>query len=150
MIEPAQPDTVYVPYYNPSVVYGAWPYPAYPPYYYPPAPGYYGGALLATGLAFGAGVALGAWASGGYWGAAANWGNNNINMNRNTNINNISGNWKHDPSHRQGVRYNNSNVASSSARATRGGDRQNARRPRSRQPAGRRRRPWSGRRRPRR
>ena len=63
VIEPAQPDTVYVPYYNPSVVYGAWPYPAYPPYYYPPAPAYYGGALLATGLAFGAGVALGAWAS---------------------------------------------------------------------------------------
>ena len=68
VIEPAQPDTVYVPYYNPSVVYGEWPYPSYPPYYYPPAPAYYGGALLATGLAFGAGVALGAWASGG-WGA---------------------------------------------------------------------------------
>ena len=63
VIEPAQPDTVYVPYYNPSVVYGAWPYAAYPPYYFPPAPGYYAGAALATGLAFGAGVALGAWAA---------------------------------------------------------------------------------------
>ncbi len=40
VIESAVPDTVYVPYYNPSVVYGAWPYPAYPPYYYPPAYGY--------------------------------------------------------------------------------------------------------------
>ena len=65
VIEPAQPDTVYVPYYNPSVVYGAWPYPSYPPYYYPPAPALLRRALLATGLAFGAGVALGAWASGG-------------------------------------------------------------------------------------
>jgi hypothetical protein len=36
-IEPASPQTVYVPTYNPAVVYGPWPYPAYPPYpYYPP------------------------------------------------------------------------------------------------------------------
>ena len=34
-IEPADPQVVYVPSYNPTVVYGAWPYPAYPPYYYP-------------------------------------------------------------------------------------------------------------------
>src|SRR3954468_2506160 len=114
VIEPAQPETVYVPYYNPSVVYGAWPSAAYPPYYFPPAPGYYAGAALATGLAFGAGVALGAWARGGYWGGNVGWGNNNININRSTNINNIgnrSGNWQHNPQHRQGVRYNNANVA---------------------------------------
>ena len=41
VIEPAQPSVVYVPAYNPAVVYGAWPYPAYPPYYYPPPPGYW-------------------------------------------------------------------------------------------------------------
>jgi Protein of unknown function (DUF3300) len=36
-IEPASPQVVYVPTYNPTVVYGVWPYPAYPPYYpYPP------------------------------------------------------------------------------------------------------------------
>jgi len=35
-IEPASPEVVYVPYYDPGVVYGAWPYPAYPPYYFPP------------------------------------------------------------------------------------------------------------------
>ncbi|MFN3673181.1 MAG: DUF3300 domain-containing protein, partial [Bosea sp. (in: a-proteobacteria)] len=39
VIEPAQADTVYVPYYDPAVVYGSWPYPANPPYYFP-APGY--------------------------------------------------------------------------------------------------------------
>lgn len=42
-IEPTEPETVYVPYYDPAVVYGEWPYPAYPPYYFPP-PGY-----IATG-----------------------------------------------------------------------------------------------------
>ena len=35
VIEPTDPETVYVPYYDPAVVYGAWPYPAYPPYYWP-------------------------------------------------------------------------------------------------------------------
>jgi hypothetical protein len=39
VIEPAQPSVVYVPAYNPAYVYGPWPYPAYPPYYYPPASG---------------------------------------------------------------------------------------------------------------
>ena len=40
-IEPANPQVVYVPAYNPSVVYGAWPYPASPPYYYPPPAVYF-------------------------------------------------------------------------------------------------------------
>ncbi|HSB52604.1 MAG TPA: DUF3300 domain-containing protein, partial [Dissulfurispiraceae bacterium] len=43
IIQPANPQVVYVPTYNPTVVYGAWPYPAYPPYYYYP-PGYAAGA----------------------------------------------------------------------------------------------------------
>jgi hypothetical protein len=44
---------VYVPVYNPTVVYGAWPYPAYPPYYWPPPPGAVVGTALVTGMAFG-------------------------------------------------------------------------------------------------
>ena len=31
-IEPSNPQVVYGPTYNPTVVYGAWPYHAYPPY----------------------------------------------------------------------------------------------------------------------
>jgi len=109
-IEPADPNTLYVPYYNPSVVYGGWPYPAYPPYYFG-YPGYIAGGLIAGGLAFGAGYALGRWASGGnYWGGGFNWNNNNINVNRPVNINNIGNNWQHNAAHRQGVRYNNPRV----------------------------------------
>src|SRR4026209_17830 len=33
VIEPTSPETVYVPYYEPAVVYGSWDYPDYPPYY---------------------------------------------------------------------------------------------------------------------
>jgi len=113
VIAPTDPKTVYVPYYDPAVVYGTWPYPAYPPYYWP-APGYIAAGVIATGLAFGAGYALGRWASGGCcWGSGVNWGNNNININRNINNINIgnNNNWTHNPAHRQGVRYNNSDVA---------------------------------------
>ena len=114
VIAPTEPDTIYVPYYDPSVVFGPWPYPDYPPYYWP-APGYIAGGIIATGIAFGAGYALGRWVSGGYrWGGGLNWGNRNININRSVNVNNINvrnNNWTHNPVHRQGVRYTNANVA---------------------------------------
>jgi hypothetical protein len=110
VIEPTQPNTIHVPYYNPSVVYGAWPYASYPPYYFPPPP-YIGAGIVATGLAFGAGYALGRWASGGnYWGGGCNWGGNNLVVNRPVNINNSGNNWQHKSEHRQGVRYSNRDV----------------------------------------
>ena len=58
-IEPASPDVVYVPYYDPAVVYGEWPYPEYPPYYYPPPADYVVGGAIATGLAWGVAYAIG-------------------------------------------------------------------------------------------
>jgi uncharacterized membrane protein YgcG len=108
VIEPANPETIYVPYYNPAWAYGPWPYPAYPPLYYPPPPYY--GAALASGMMFGLGVAAGAAMFGGW-----NWnhGNTYVNVNRATSIsaNNFNashyanGNWTHDPAHRDGVPY---------------------------------------------
>src|ERR1700730_7431308 len=111
-IAPTDPDELYVPYYDPSVVYGGWDYPDYPPYYWPP-PAYIGVGILATGLAFGTGYALGRWASGGNrWGGGFDWGGNHINVNRSANINNFNGNnWTHNPAHRGNVGYNNPGVA---------------------------------------
>ena len=89
VIQPAQPDTVYVPSYDPAAVYGSsWPYPSYPPYYPATPPGYYFGTALATGLAFAAGAAV----VGGLWGwASPGWGGGyaNVNVNRYNNINAI-------------------------------------------------------------
>jgi hypothetical protein len=100
-IEPADPQVVYVPTYNPTVVYGAWPYPAYPPYsYYPPA--YTPGAALFT---FGVGMAVGA----ALWGDC-DWGRGDVNINTNNynnfNRSNIQNkNWQHNVEHRKGVGY---------------------------------------------
>jgi len=123
IIEPSNPQIVYVPTYNPTVVYGSWWYPAYPPYYYYP-PGYVAGATL---FSFGVGVAVGA-AWGYAWGRC-HWGRGdvNININRNTNINTkidrskyankVSvgeggrGSWKHNPEHRKGVSYRDQSTA---------------------------------------
>ncbi len=87
VIEPAQPQTVYVPVYQPTVVYGTWGYPSYPPYYWPPPPYYY----PPTAGAFVAGVFWGAAVVGisnSLWGGV-NWGRGdvNINVNRYNNIN---------------------------------------------------------------
>jgi hypothetical protein len=110
-IEPADPQVIYVPAYNPTVVYGAWSYPTYPPYYWPPYPAYYPGAALATGFAWGVGLA----AAGAIF-SNCNWGRGdvNINVNKAANIDRkfnrtqvqANGNrWQHNASHRQGVAY---------------------------------------------
>jgi hypothetical protein len=118
-IEPANPQVVYVPTYNPTVVYGAWPYPAYPPYaYYPP------GYVAATSLfSFGVGVAVGS----ALWGDC-NWGHGDVDINvnnyNNFNRTNISNNrWEHNVEHRKGVQYRDSVSQQKFNRTTRtGGD----------------------------
>jgi len=108
VIEPTSPSEIYVPYYEPGVVYGDWPYPDYAPYYFPPPPGYFAGGVLATGVAFAAGVAV----RHAFWGNC-DWGRGNINVvaNRSVDIANINrARWEHNADHRQGVRYNNADV----------------------------------------
>ena len=107
VIESTDPNTIYVPYYDPATVYGTWPYAEYPPYYFG-YPSYIGAGVIAAGLAFGAGWAIGRW--GNYWGGGCNWGNRNLYVNHYNKINNIGNNWQHNAVHRQGVRYNNANV----------------------------------------
>ena len=85
-IVPADPQVIYVPQYNPTVVvagpapyWGYYPTP-YPSYYYPYPPG----AALATGIIWGAAIGA-AWSGGRY--VSHYGGDANININRNTNIN---------------------------------------------------------------
>lgn len=105
VIEPASPKVVYVPVYSPTVVYGSWWYPAYPPYYFAPPPG----AAFVSGFFWGSAVAI----SANYWGwGRCDWNRadididvnryNNINVNR-TQI--TSNTWKHDAKNRGPVPY---------------------------------------------
>jgi hypothetical protein len=55
-IEPANPNVVYVPTYQPTQVYGGWPYPATPPVYFPPSPYFYPrGYVFGPGIGFATG-----------------------------------------------------------------------------------------------
>ena len=123
VIQPANPEVVYVPSYNPTVIWGA-PYYPYPPIYYPPP--YYGGAWLG----FGVGVAIGIGISGG-WGWGCGWGHNDIdinynnnfvnNSNRNNNINRSgNGTWQHNAQQRGGVPYKDKATANKYGGGTRG------------------------------
>ncbi len=115
VVQPTNPEVIYVPSYNPTVVYPPPIYP-YPPVYYPP---YVPGAAL---VSFGVGMAMGA----AIWGGSCcgmGWGGNNVNINVNNNFNrntnaNInrggsgSGNWQHNSQHRGGAPYSNKATAS--------------------------------------
>ncbi len=118
VIQQASPNVVYVPTYDPVVVYGAPAYP-YPPLYYP-------GYVPGTGLAFGAGLALGA-ACGGGWGYGCGWGHGDVNVNvnnsyvKNSNRSvNQSNNWSHNPQHRGNAPYGNRQTANQYGGAARG------------------------------
>jgi hypothetical protein len=122
-IEPANPQVVAVPAYDPMVVYGGWPYPAYPPYS-PYPPGYF----AAGAFTFGASIAVGA----ALW-SDCDWHHGDVNINNSTannftnNVNSRDeararvehrsatgesrasgqnrGTWQHNPEHRKGVQY---------------------------------------------
>jgi hypothetical protein len=121
VIEPADPDVIYVPVYDPWIVYGDWWYPNCRPWRcwpYPYGAGIYG---------FGAGIWVGA-----CWGYAWNychWGSRcdvYVDVHRNAHYNRYidrdrygrhmegrtggdvrggRGTWQHDPAHRRGVGY---------------------------------------------
>lgn len=110
-IEPSNPETVYIPAYNPTTVYGTWAYPSYPPYYWPPPAYYYPGySGFGAGMMWGLGIA----AVAGAWGNC-NWGGgdididvnkfNNVNRNRQIDRSQTKASFKHDASRRGGVPY---------------------------------------------
>src|SRR6266704_1952471 len=127
-IQQPNPDVIYVPSYDPAVVYGPPP-PAYP--YYPYTyPGYVPG----TALAWGAGIALGAaaWGAwGGHWGNC-DWNGGNVNINNNNNFNRHynktvnrgqagqGNNWQHNPQHRGNAPYGNRATANKYGGTARG------------------------------
>ncbi len=117
VVEPANPEVVYVPYYDPVVVYGAWWWPDYPPIYWAPWPGYYYGPGYAPGFAWGFGITI----TSGFFFGDFDWHHHRVHV---VNVNNYyyhgprhhdrlgrpnvitaPGVWQHDPDHRHGAPY---------------------------------------------
>jgi hypothetical protein len=112
IIQPADPQIIYVPTYNPTVVYGVWWWPHYTPWYYRPY-GYGFGSAIVRGIGFGIGIHI----TNSLWGGC-HWGRgrgsvninvnryNNININNNKiNSNNRNSGWNHNSNNRRGVPY---------------------------------------------
>jgi hypothetical protein len=104
-IMPVDPQVVYVPAYDPGVVYGPWPYAAYPPVLLYPPPVVVGGPVVSFG--FGIGVV------GPLWGWHRwDWHRHRVAIDG-PRFHAIdphrpppkSDTWRHDPDHRHGVPY---------------------------------------------
>lgn len=115
-IEPVQPDVIYVPVYDPLVVYGPWWAPAFPPWFWYPPPiyGYPAWPFFGVGIVFGGGWQV----SHHHWGwSHADWGHHRIAIDPGNNRfwNHPGrpsppppgGSWQHSPEHRRGVAYPN-------------------------------------------
>jgi len=112
-IQPADPQVVYVPTYNPEYVWGPRPFGYYPPLYYP----------AGFGFGWGSGIYIGGFFGGlgwGGWGWGPNWFGGNVFVNGFF-FNHYGfgggrfvggGVWAHNPEHRMGVAYPNQRVAS--------------------------------------
>jgi len=89
IVQPAQPQVVYVPSYNPTVVYGT-PVAVYPGYAPPPPPPSTGEVVAAGLISFGIGMAVGAAMSNSWgwnsWGCG--WHNSTVVYNRNVYVSN--------------------------------------------------------------
>jgi hypothetical protein len=103
VIEPPNPQVVYVPYYDPRIVYGSWWWPGYPPVYWGLWPGYVRPGFV-EGFAWGVGITVGA----GFFFGAFDWPHRHLNVIPVHNLyyrNNVVRVWEHDPIHRLGVPY---------------------------------------------
>jgi hypothetical protein len=110
VIEQRNPQVVFVPVYNPIYVFGPWLWPAWPPVFIPPPPGFWFSTAVVTGVVWGVGIGVrhAIWGSPNWWGRSVNinvnhW--NNINVNNRININTNDKRWSHNVNNRRDVPY---------------------------------------------
>ena len=113
VIQPAFQQTVYVPYYNPTVVYGSWWWPNNAPVYWDPWPGYYGPYGYNRGLVWGAGIPIGA----GLFFGVFDWSHRHVYVRPHKRWEQWRSydpksrhEWRHEPTHRRGTPYRNEAV----------------------------------------
>ena len=119
-IEPADPDIIYVPEYNPVWIWGSPAGYYYPAWYYPPPPPFgvwfFWGAAFSMSLYYPGWIGYGGW---GGWGWRPGWRDHSVYMNHGFMTHNhynagpmgSHSAWEHNPAHRSGVAYSNHAVA---------------------------------------
>jgi len=124
VIAPADPRVIYVPYYDPWVVYGAWWWPAYPPVFWAPWPGYVQVHRPGVSVGFWWGAPIGI--SVGFFFGDLDWHHRHarvvsvhsyyyrpalvrrdVHVHPHHHVNVEPGHWKHNPHHRRSVGYRN-------------------------------------------
>jgi hypothetical protein len=112
IIEPAQTRVVYVPYYDPHVVYGTWWRPAYPPVYWAAPPYYHYGY---PGFYWGSGIHL----HSGFFFSNFYWPHRSVVIVHTPRFHHSpryrhhfapGQRWQHNPRHRRGVDYRHREV----------------------------------------
>ncbi len=124
-IEPVDPGIMYIPQYDPALIWGPPVFYGYPNWWYPyPGVGLIGGAFFGFGLGISVGAFFGGgWGGWGGWGWRPGWGSRTVIVNNNFihryNFNSARGAgihgtsaWSHDAFHRQGVPYPNRSLSS--------------------------------------
>lgn len=102
------PDVVYVPYYDPAVVYGSWWWQDYPPVFWAPWAdyGWNGGFAWGIGIGIGADIFFGSW----------DWRTHRVYA-RNPRHSGDVHPWQHDLEHRHGVPYRDASLNRQSGHA---------------------------------
>ncbi len=128
VIELANPELIYVPYYNPAVIYGTWWWPSYQPVVWTPWPGYHVRPGVARGYAWGTGIRV----SRNFFFGSADWHRRSVNI---VNVNNYyykpahartqtepahgtSNVWQHNPAGRRDVPYRDASLRQPSDRTS--------------------------------
>jgi uncharacterized protein DUF3300 len=118
VVVPADPQVVYVPYYDPFVVYGSWWWVDYPPVRWRPWRGYVARPGVVVVWTPGIRVTSGFFFGGIDWRqrqARVVRVNNyyysrTVTVNREVTVNRAPGTWQHDPGHRRGIGYRDAAV----------------------------------------
>lgn len=114
VVQPADPQIIHVPYYDPRVVYGPWWWPHYSPVYWRPFPGYGAWPGIVSGFYWGPSIRI----SIGYFFGGFDWSHRHVRV-VHSNFHHYGaarhgviihhdrppGAWHHDPVHRRGVAY---------------------------------------------
>ncbi len=106
VLEPASPEVIYVPYYDPLLVYGRWWWPGYAPMRWNPWPGYAAPARRG-GIYLGSGISVGL----NFFFGQVNWNTFHATVQPHPEWNNRHAHpgqdWRHEPEHRRDVPYTN-------------------------------------------